>query len=96
MKDLENIKPISYFKANAAEMLDALRETGVPYVITQNGEAAAVLVDSREYSKMQRAIELLRLIQMGEMDIARGKIVGVDQARASITKARRKRADASA
>jgi hypothetical protein len=46
-------------------------------------------------SKMQRAIELLRLIQMGEMDIARGKIMSVDQARESITKARRKRPDAS-
>ena len=45
--------------------------------------------------KMQRTIEVLRLIQMGEAEIARGKVMSVDQARASITKARRKRIDAS-
>ncbi|MBU3678891.1 MAG: hypothetical protein FGM32_04695 [Candidatus Kapabacteria bacterium] len=46
-------------------------------------------------TKMQLVTEVLQLIQMGEMDVARGKVMSVDQARASITKARRKRTDAS-
>ncbi len=46
MPSLDRIKPISYFKANAAQMLKELRESGEPYVLTQNGEAAAVLMDA--------------------------------------------------
>jgi prevent-host-death family protein len=91
MPDIENIKPISYFKAHAAEMLMTLRETGAPYVITQNGEAAAVLVDAQEYAKMERAIDMLRLVQMSEADIAAGRVVTVEQARKAIQQARKKR-----
>jgi prevent-host-death family protein len=91
MADIENIKPISYFKANAAEMLQTLRETGAPYVITQNGEAAAVLVDAREYAKMERALELLRLLQMAEADVAAGRVVSVEEARAAVKYDRKKR-----
>ena len=92
MADIQNIKPISYFKAHAAEMLLTLRETGIPYVITQNGEAAAVLVDAQEYAKMERAIEMLRLIQMGEADVAAGRTVSVEQARTAIKRDRKKTA----
>ena len=73
MPKLTNIKPISYFKANAAEMLTTLRETGEPYIITQNGEAAAVLMDVNEYEKMQESIALLQIVSIGECEFREGK-----------------------
>jgi prevent-host-death family protein len=73
MPSLDRIKPISYFKANAAEMLKELRETGQPYVLTQNGEAAAVLVDAHEYDKLQRALALAQIIRISEEQYRRGE-----------------------
>lgn len=91
MPRLDNIKPISYFKAHAAEMLDTLRETGEPYVITQNGEAAAVLVDARVYEQMEQALHVLRLVQMGEHDVAEGKTLSVEQLQGRLEQRRRPR-----
>lgn len=91
MSKTTNIKPISYFKAHASEMLDTLRETSVPYVITQNGEAAAVLVDPVEYDRMLEAIEMLKLIRQGESEIRKGQVLSVDAVRKRIQSARKKR-----
>lgn len=91
MSKTSNIKPISYFKANASEMLSELRETQQPYVITQNGEAAAVLVDPTEYDRMMEAIELLKLVQQGEEDLREKRSMSVDQVRKRLTQARTRR-----
>ncbi len=91
MSKTTNIKPISYFKAHASEMLDTLRETSAPYVITQNGEAAAILVDPVEYDRMLEAIEMLKLIRQGESEIRKGQVLSVDAVRKRIQSARRKR-----
>lgn len=72
-------------------MLDTLRETSVPYVITQNGEAAAVLVDPVEYDRMLEAIEMLKLIRQGESEIRNGRVLSVDAVRKRIQSARKKR-----
>lgn len=72
-------------------MLDTLRETSVPYVITQNGEAAAVLVDPVEYDRMLEAIEMLKLIRQGESEIRKGQVLSVDTVRKRIQSARQKR-----
>ncbi|MEO0500945.1 MAG: type II toxin-antitoxin system Phd/YefM family antitoxin [Pseudomonadota bacterium] len=48
---LKNIKPISYVKANAAKIIEEITETGEPVIITQNGEAKAVLVDALSYER---------------------------------------------
>jgi len=72
-------------------MLDTLRETSVPYVITQNGEAAAVLVDPVEYDRMLEAIEMLKLIRQGESEIQKGQVLSVDAVRKRIQSARKKR-----
>ena len=45
MRYSSQVKPISYLKANAAEVLTHLAERREPMVITQNGEAKAVLQD---------------------------------------------------
>jgi prevent-host-death family protein len=74
MNTKQDIRPISFVKANAANMLDQVNETHRPIIITQNGEAKAVLMDTESYDSMQNAIGILKLISMGEKDIKDGKI----------------------
>lgn len=69
----DSIKPISYFKANAAEVLEKLAVTGEPMIITQNGEAKAVVQDIASYEKTQETLALLKLLAMSERDIAAGR-----------------------
>ena len=71
----EDIRPISYIKANAAEILDQVNETHRPIYVTQNGEARAVLLDTESYEKMKKTIGLLKLLTQGENDIAAGKVL---------------------
>ena len=74
MNSKEDIRPISYVKANAAEILAQVNETRRPVYVTQNGEAKAVLVDPESYDQMKKAIGLLKVLTQGEQDIAAGKI----------------------
>jgi prevent-host-death family protein len=71
----EDIRPISYIKANAAEILEQVNETRRPVYVTQNGEARAVLVDTESYENMKKAIGLLKLLTQGESDILEGKVL---------------------
>lgn len=71
----EDIRPISYIKANAAEILEQVNETHRPIYVTQNGEARAVLLDTESYEKMKKALGLLKLLTQGESDIAAGKVL---------------------
>jgi prevent-host-death family protein len=91
MPKLDHIKPISYFKANAAEMLRELRETGEPYVITQNGEAAAVLMDAREYEQLQQSLAMVRRIHAGDREYEEGKLVAADSVHNEIRERRKRR-----
>ena len=74
MNGKEDIRPISYVKAHAAEILDQVNETQRPVYITQSGEARAVLLDPASYEKMKKALGLLKLLAQGERDIAEGKV----------------------
>lgn len=71
----EKIKPISYLKANAADILRTVAEDQTPVIITQNGEAKAVLQDIASYERTQETLALLKLIALGERDIAAGRVV---------------------
>lgn len=73
MKISNDIKPISYLKSRAADMLKQVNETHRPIIITQNGEPRAVLQDPESYENMRNAIGLLKLISQGEEDIRKGK-----------------------
>ena len=73
MRYSTQIKPISYFKANAAEVLLELAESGEPMVITQNGEAKAVIQDVVSYEKTQETLALLKLLAMGQKDVEAGR-----------------------
>ena len=74
MKVSSDIKPVSYLKSHAAEILKHINETHRPVVITQNGEPKAVLQDPDSYDKMRNAIGLLKLISLGEKDIKQDKV----------------------
>ena len=69
-----NIKPISYLKANAAEVLQNLTENREPFLITQNGEARAVMQDIATYESTQETLALLKILALGNQEIAEGKI----------------------
>jgi len=84
MNTKNDIRPISYVKANAADMLDQVNETHRPIIITQNGEAKAILMDTESYDSMQNAIGILKLISMGEKDIKEGKTAGQNEFFSSI------------
>ena len=76
----DNIKPISFFKANAAKVVQGLSESGEPMFITQNGEAKAVIQDIKSYEEMQETLALLKILALGEQQIAEGRVVSVDDA----------------
>jgi prevent-host-death family protein len=65
----DDIKPISYIKTNAADMLKRVNETRNPIVITQNGEARAVLMDTGSYQSMISALGILKLMSQSEKEI---------------------------
>ena len=76
----ECVKPISYIKTNAADMMKYVNENKKSLVITQNGEAKAVLVDIESYQMMKDAFNLLKMIQLSEKDIQNGKYKTTDKA----------------
>lgn len=72
MRYSSQVKPISYLKANAAEVLRTLAERREPLVITQNGEARAVIQDVASYEETQETLALLKLLALGNRDIEEG------------------------
>ncbi len=74
MRYSSQIKPISYLKANAAELLDQIAEDRRPLVITQNGEAKAVLQDIVSYEETQETLALLKILALGNDQVAAGKV----------------------
>lgn len=71
------IKPISYLKANAAQVLEDLQEQRQPLIITQNGEAKAVIQDVASYEETQETLALLKILALGGEQVAQGKVKSV-------------------
>ncbi len=67
------IKPISYLKANAAEVLDRLTDRREPMLITQNGEAKAVIQDVASYEQTQETLALLKILALGNFEVEAGQ-----------------------
>jgi prevent-host-death family protein len=74
MRYSSQVKPISFLKANAAEVLKRLTEQREPLVITQNGEAKAVLQDVASFEETQEALALLKILAIGNQDVAAGEV----------------------
>ena len=71
----KDIRPISYIKAHTAEMMKQVEEKRNPIVITQNGEAKAVLLDVESYQSLIDAVTLMKVISIGENDFKNGDTV---------------------
>ena len=74
MRIVEDIKPITFLKTRAADLLQQVNETQRPVIITQNGEPRAVLQDPKSYEDMRNALGILKLLAMGEADVKAGRM----------------------
>jgi prevent-host-death family protein len=74
MRYSTQIKPISYLKANAADVLEELNQQRKPLIITQNGEAKAVLQDVASFEETQETMALLKILALGNNQIEQGKV----------------------
>lgn len=72
MKLANQIKPISYLKAHAADIVRNL--SGEPLVITQNGEARVVVQDIESYEQTQETLALLKMLALGVSQVEAGKV----------------------
>lgn len=80
MKYSDNIKPISYLKAHAADISRSLNELREPMVITQNGEARMVVQDIKSFEQTQETLALLKILAMGNQEVARGDTLDATEA----------------
>ncbi len=83
---ITHIQPISYLKANAAQVLKDLARHQKPMVITQNGLAAGVLLDMQSYEKSQEALALLKILAIGNAQIEKGMAIPASKAFAAVRK----------
>ena len=79
MKISEDVRPVTYLKSKAADILLQINETHRPVIITQNGEPRAVLQDPESYERMKSAIGLMKLLAQGEEDIRKGRTTDQDE-----------------
>jgi len=78
MKFSTQVKPISYLKSHAAEIVKDISASGEPMLITQNGEAKLVVMDVRSYERQEETLALLKILAMGERDIEQGRFRDAD------------------
>ncbi len=86
MKFSQSIKPISYLKSHASELIRDISENQGTLVVTHNGEAKVVVQDIHSYERMQETLALLKRLAMSSKSIKEGKVKPVRQAFADIRK----------
>ena len=79
-----DIKPVSEFRAKAAELIEQVRNSGRPLVLTQRGHSAAVLLDVTDYAQLVEELELLRDVRTAMKQIESGKGVPNREAKAQL------------
>ena len=77
----QDLKPVSYMKDHAMELLDYVENSRSPIVITHEGEAKAVIIDINSYQKTLNAINLAKLLSFGEKDIKSANLISHDDAK---------------
>lgn len=75
----KSIKPISFLKAHAADVIKELNETHGTMIITQHGEAKAIIQDIDEYERIQEALALLKMVAQGQKEFDEGKTIPADE-----------------
>lgn len=83
----EDIKPISYVKAHAAEIIEKISENHRSIIITQNGEAKAVLTDIETYQKQQETMAMLKMVAIAREDVKQGRVLSHKDAKEKVKKA---------
>jgi prevent-host-death family protein len=71
----QDIKPISYLKAKTASVINDVNENQRTIIITQNGEAKAIVQDIKSYENLQNSLNLLKLIVQSENDIDNNRTI---------------------
>jgi len=80
----EAVKPISYVKAHAADIILSITKSRTPIIITQNGEATAVLQDIASYEEIQESLALLKILAISRKDVEEGRVQLAEQAFADL------------
>ena len=80
MKYSTRVRSISYVKANAADLIRELGQTRDPLIITQNGEAKAVMQDVATYEATQETLALLKILALGQRQVEQGRVVPAAEA----------------
>lgn len=78
MKFSTQVKPISYLKSHAAEIVKDITENREPMLITQNGEAKLVVMDVKSYEEQEQTLALLKILALGNREIEQGKFRDVE------------------
>ena len=86
MKLSQSVKPISYLKAHAAELIRQVSKTQGTLIITQNGHAKAVLQDIRSYEETRESLALLKMLAQSSRSLEEGKARPLEQSFAEIQK----------
>jgi prevent-host-death family protein len=76
----QDIKPISYIKTHTTEIVNYVAESQSSVIVTQNGEAKAVIIDIESYQRTMNAINLAKLISISDKDLQAGNIVSHEDA----------------
>ncbi|PIQ52819.1 MAG: prevent-host-death protein [Comamonadaceae bacterium CG12_big_fil_rev_8_21_14_0_65_59_15] len=84
MKLHTHIKPISYLKSHAAQIVSELTASREPMIITQNGEATLAVMDIRSFQEHEETLALLKVLALGQRDIEQGRFRDADDVLASI------------
>lgn len=84
MKVSEAVKPISYLKAHASEIIRDIIDTNKTLVITQNGEAKAILQDIKKYEQTQESLALLKILALSSRSFRDNNYKSVSDAFISI------------
>ena len=86
MKFSEAVKPISYLKTHASEVIRDVAENQKTLVITHNGEAKVVLQDVKVYEQTQESIALLKILALSGKEIKKGNYKTLDKSFESVRK----------
>jgi prevent-host-death family protein len=86
MKLSTAVKPISYLKTHASELIRNITNTRQALVVTHNGEAKVIVQDIRSYERMQETLALLKILTGSKQNIKRGKVKPIEEAFRSLEK----------
>jgi prevent-host-death family protein len=86
MKLSTAVKPISYLKAHASELIRDITITRQTLVVTHNGEAKVVVQDIRSYERMQETLALLKILTRSKQNIRRRRSKSMDDVFRSLDK----------